>query len=178
MIPRTRILVIICLLAICAIPVLSSASLPMVGFPLKSSPAEGPYQDDEFSESANLSIYALSNTTIPNGTTLLELKSTQQQISKMKVSPEFYPVASNINAFLYYTGKAGTEYNEAKTLTSSPYSPVDQDSGQFTDADTYYSAAKTVWERIKARYPDVTLYTMPKTTNLPSNGGYSLSGLW
>ncbi len=150
----------------------------MVGFPLTPSPSEGPYQDEQFLERSNTSIYGLSNTTLPNGTSLLELKSVQQQISKMKISPDLYPLASNINAFLYYTGKAGTEYNEANSLASSPYSPVDLNGGQFTDADMYYSAAKTVWERIKGHYPDVTLYTMPKTTNLPSTSGYSLSGLW
>jgi len=189
MITKTRILAFISLLAICAIPVCSAANLPMIGFPLKPAHAEGPYQDEQFLEKANLSIYALSNTTVPNGTTLLEVQSIQQQISKMNISPKLYPVASNINAFLYYTGKAGNEYSAAMSLSSSQFSPVGPDSSQFQDADMYYSAAKTVWGRIQNIYPDVTLYTLSGTTDTTSYNGNTLyapvssphgaySGLW
>jgi hypothetical protein len=174
MIPRTRILAFICLLAICAIPVYSAASLPMVGFTLKPSPAAGPYQDEEFLEKANISIYALSNTTVPNGTTLLEVQSIQQQISKLNISPGLRPVALNINAFLYYTGRAGTEYSLAKSLSGSQYSPVAPDSSQFNDANMYYSAAKTVWGRIQNLYPEVTLYTLSGTTDTTSYNGDTL----
>jgi hypothetical protein len=152
--------ILICLIALCAIPVYSSASLPMVGFPLKPSPEDGPYQDDEFIEKANTSIYSLSNKTVPTGLTLRDLQSVQQQLSKMSISPEFYDEASTINAFLYYTTKAGDEYDDAMTLSNSPYSPVTEDSAMFNDANEYYLAAKNVWEKIKSRYPDVTLYTM------------------
>ncbi|MFH0966325.1 MAG: hypothetical protein V1862_01390 [Methanobacteriota archaeon] len=176
MIPRRKVFIILCLFAFCAIPVYTSASLPMVGFPLKPSPAEGPYQDVAFLEKANMSIYALSNTSIPNGTTLLDLKSIQQQISKMNISPELYPLASNINAFLYYTGKAGTEYSDAMSLSSSPFSPIDQNNGLFSDAEMYYSAATSVWNRIKAQYPDVTLYTMHITTDQSSYSSSLMGG--
>jgi hypothetical protein len=177
MISRTRILVIICLLALCAIPVYTSAGVMLVGFPLKPSPTEGPYQDNEFMAKANATIYGLSNGTVPNGTALLEVTSTQQQLSKMKISPEFYPVASTINDFLFYTSKAGREYSQAMSLTSSIFSPVSGDSSQFNDANEYYAAAQAAWAQIKHLYPDVTLYTMSggggTLHDISSESGYS-----
>lgn len=189
MISSAKIFVIICLCTICALPVYSSASLPMVPFTLKSPGAEGPYQDQEFLEKANMSIYALSNTTVPNGTTLREVQSVQMQLSKMKVSPELYPVANNINSFLYYTGKAGDAFSESSSMTESQFSPVSQSNAMTDEANMYYSAAKAVWERVKYLYPDVTLYTMTGGSDAPSYSTGSLyspvsgphgaySGLW
>lgn len=187
MISRTTLLLIICICAVCALP-MQVSSLPMVGFSLKPSPASGPYQDNEFLEKANTTIYGLSNQSIPTGTALRDLQSVQQELSKMSISPKLYPVASDINAFLYYTSKAGDEYSDASSLGGSPYSPVVSDSSIFGDATEYYQAAKKTWEHIKARYPGVTLYTMTQPssdlgnddTNIysydtPSHGH---SGLW
>ena len=50
---RNKIFVLFCLCAICILPICSSAALPLVNFPLKPSPSEGPYQDTEFLEKAN-----------------------------------------------------------------------------------------------------------------------------
>jgi hypothetical protein len=147
------------------LPVISSAGLPMVGFSLKPSPAEGPYQDAEFLEQANMTIYSLSNQSVPTGTPLRDLQTVQQKLSKMSISPEQYSFASDVNAFLYYTGKAGNEYGDAISLTNSPYSPVGMDGAQYAEANNYYLAAKTVWERIKDHYPDVTLYTLSESSD-------------
>jgi len=172
MFDKNKILLIICLIAVCVLPVCSSAGLPMVQFPLKPSPAEGPYQDEEFFKQADAIIYSLSNQTIPTGTTLLDLKSVQQTISKMSISPALYTKAQNVNAFLFYTGKAGTAYNEAVSLTHSPFSPVPQDGSEYSEADTYYSAAQKMWEKIKNDYPDVTLYTMKAKTEETTDSVY------
>lgn len=157
-----KIFALFCLCAICVLPVSSSAALPFVGVSLKPSPAVGPYQDDAFLEKANETISAFSNQTVPNGTDLLELQSTQQQLAKMKISPKFYPVASEINAFLYYTGKTGGMYADALSMTASNNIPKSQGNSQIAEANTYYTAATETWDQIKDMYPNVTLYTMPK----------------
>ncbi len=142
----------------------------MVMFPLKPSPEIGPYQDDEFLELANETIYGLSNQTIPNGTLLREFQTTQQILAKMSISPELFPTAERINAYLYYTAKAGNEYSEALSFYSKPYSPVYMDESQISEAKQYQAAGQIIWNRIKDLYPGVTPYrleyaTKPFSTN-------------
>jgi hypothetical protein len=164
MITRKRILVILCLLAFGVIPLYTSASVPGVNYPLKASSAEGPYQDDEFLQKANEMISPLSNLAVPNGTYLLNLKTAQQQMSKMKISPDLYPVASDINDFLYFTGKTGDYYADALTLMSN--TNVAAGDTQLGEAQYYYKTASAIWDRIKDRYPGVTLYKLPENAVL------------
>ncbi len=171
MINRTALLIIIGLCAVCLLPLQASA-LPMVGFSLKPSPASGPYQDKDFLDQANTTIFGLSNKTLPTGTTLLELRTAQGKLSKMNISPALYSNATDINAFIYYTWKAGDEYEDASSLGGSYYSPVTSDSALYDDATEYYQAAKTTWDKIKTRYPGATLYTMP-VQNTGSGDGAS-----
>ncbi|PKL60921.1 MAG: hypothetical protein CVV33_00220 [Methanomicrobiales archaeon HGW-Methanomicrobiales-4] len=138
----------ICIITICAFTI-HATSLPMVTFPLKPSPEAGPYQDEEFLEEVNETIYGLSNQTIPNGTALRELQTKQQMLSKMSISPELYPTATQINAYLYYTTKAGTEYSDAMSFYTRPYSPVYEDESLIGEAQEYQAASKTIWNRIK-----------------------------
>ncbi|HWQ63976.1 MAG TPA: hypothetical protein VN429_06130 [Methanospirillum sp.] len=189
MINRTALLLILGLCAVCLLPLQASA-LPMVGFSLKPSPASGPYQDKDFLEQANKTIYGLSNKTLPTGTALTDLRTVQGKISKMNISPSLYSNATDINAFIYYTWKSGDEYEDASSLGDSFYSPVTSDSSLYDDANEYYEAAKTTWDRIKSRYPGATLYTMPKpSTVIADTGSYdpythgstnkgARSGLW
>jgi hypothetical protein len=165
MMDRNKILLIVSLVVVCALPVCTSAGLPMVQFPLKASPAQGPYQDDAFFAKGDKLITSLSNTSVPSGTALLDLISTQQTISRMSISPALHAKAQNVNDFLFYTGKAGTYYSDASSLTHSPYSPISQGEAGLDDANIYYSAAKQVWERIKDDYPGVTLYTLGASSN-------------
>jgi len=137
-----------------------AVALPSVMFPLKPSPANGPYQDSEFLELANETIYGLSNTTIPNGTSLRELQSTQQKLARMNVSPGFYPTAKQINAYLYYASKSGDELSDALNLADKPYSPVYRDVTMISEARKYQAASQTVWNQIKAMYPGVVPYTL------------------
>jgi hypothetical protein len=160
MVNQQKFLLIICIIALCILPISTSASLPMVGSPLKAPVSSGPYQDELFLETVNSTMYSLSNQTVPQGALLLDVKSVQRKISTMSLSPDLYPVASDVNAFLYYTGKAGSEYGDALSITTSLSSPVSQDNTEFDEATRYYEAATEVWERIKEMYPDVTLYTL------------------
>lgn len=160
MIRRTTLFLVACAFVVCMLPLSASASLPLVGFPLKES-TTGPYDDEKFLDEANTTIQGLSNQSLPTGTALRSLQSQQMEWSKMKISPELYPEAEKINAFIYYTVKAGDEYDDANIFGDKPYSPVSENSALYREAESYYQAAKTVWEKIKGRYPGVTMYTMP-----------------
>jgi|GEM_PF-903445 len=142
-----------------------AAALPTVMYPLKPSPANGPYQDSEFLELANETIYGLSNTTIPNGTSLRELQSTQQRLAKMNISPGLYPTAKQINAYLYYASKSGDELSDALSLADKPYSPVYRDDTMISEARKYQVASQTVWSLIKSLYPGVVPYTLSSQVN-------------
>jgi len=150
-------LIALIIIGICTPPL---AALPTVLFPLKPSPAVGPYQDAEFLDLANETIFGLSNQTIPNGTTLRELQTTQQQLAKMSVSPGFYPRARQINAYLYYTSKAGDEYSDAMILASKPYSPQYQDESVLIEAQQYQTASLLMWNQIKDFYPGLNPYRL------------------
>ena len=145
------------------------ASLPIVMYPLKPSPLIGPYQDSEFLEISNETILGLSNQTIPNGTALRELQTTQQKLANMKISPELYPMAKKINAYLYYSAKAGDEASDAMSLADKPYSPEYTDCTVNLQAKIYQNASKTIWNQIQDLYPNVTSYTLrPTATPDPS----------
>ncbi len=133
-------------------------------FPLKPSPATGPYQDAEFLDIANETIYGLSDQTVPNGTLLRELQTTQQQLAKMSISPELYPRARKINAYLYYTSKAGDEFSDAMSLASKPYSPAYNDDSVLNDAKQYQTASQVIWNQIAYLYPGVIPYRLETAT--------------
>lgn len=139
---------------------LSVSALVIVGSPLKPSPSQGPYQDEEFLALANDTIYTYTNGTVPNGTDLLILSTTQKQLSRMNISPELHPEATQINAFLYYTAKASEEFEDALSITGKPYSPQYRDTTAYADAYAYQNASRVVWEKIKDRYPGIVPYKL------------------
>ncbi|MFH0968138.1 MAG: hypothetical protein V1862_10695 [Methanobacteriota archaeon] len=166
---------LICIITICAFTI-HATSLPMVTFPLKPSPDTGPYQDEEFLEEANTMIYSLSNQTMPNGTELLNLLSMQQKLAKMNVSPSLYPKAKQINAYLYYSAKAGYNNVDAMMLTTAPWSPVYHDTSRLNEALKYQDASQVMWNQIKDMYPDVIPYKL--STFDDNTIQISDSGLW
>lgn len=135
-----------------------ASSLPTILFPLKDSPATGPYQDDEFLALATSTIYGLSNATIPNGTELRDLQSIQQKLAKMNISPDFYEKARKINAYLYYTAQAGDAYSDAMSLSGKAYSPVYEDPSALSEVQEYQAASKTMWNQIQDLFPGVEPY--------------------
>lgn len=156
-------LFLIGIITLCACTIQAS-SLPTVLFPLKSSPDTGPYQDEEFLKLANETIYGLSNQTIPNSTALRELQTTQQILSKMSISPELYPKAKQINAYLYYTAKSGNEYADAMSFYSKPYSPMYKNKSLISEAQEYQQASQIIWSQIQDLYPGVTPYRLETST--------------
>ncbi len=135
-----------------------ATSLPTIMYPLKESPESGPYQDDEFMAIATDEIYSLSNATIPTGTELLNLQSTQQKLASMNISPEFYDEARKINAYLYYTAQAGEAYSDAMSLSGKAYSPTYEDPSAMAEVQEYQGASQTMWNQIQDLFPDVIPY--------------------
>ena len=160
-IPVQAFLIALIIIGICTI---HAAALPTVMFPLKPSPDTGPYQDSEFLEMTNETIYSLSDQTIPNDTALLDLQTTQQKLAKMSISQQLYPTAKQINAYLYYTAKAGNEYADAMSFYSKPYSPVYKDESQISEARQYQAASQVIWNQIQNLYPGVTPYRLETST--------------
>jgi hypothetical protein len=141
-----------------ALCVAHAASLPTILFPLKESPNTGPYQDDQFMALASSAIYGLSNATIPNGTELRDLQTTQQKLAKMNISPDFYEKARKINAYLYYTAQAGDAYSDAMSLSGKAYSPVYEDQAALSEVQEYQAASTTMWNQIQDLFSNVTPY--------------------
>lgn len=153
---------------------LSVSALVIVGSPLKPSPPQGPYQDEEFLDLAHDTIFTYTNETLPNGTDLLMLSTIQKQLSRMNISPELHPEATQINAFLYYAAKTGEEFEDALSITGKAYSPAYRDTSVYADAYAYQNASRVVWERIKERYPGIVPYKLtipskPFSTNEDPN---------
>ena len=88
----------------------------------------------------------------------------QQKLSQMSISPQLYPNAKKINAYLYYTAKAGTDYSDALNFYSKPYSPVYMDESQISGAKQYQAAAQIIWNQIKDLYPGVIPYRLEYTS--------------
>ncbi len=135
-----------------------AASLPTILYPLKESPKTGPYQDEQFMALATDTIYSFSNATIPNGTELRDLQTTQQRMASMNISPDFYQKARKINAYLYYTAQAGDAYSDAMSLSGKAYSPVYNDPSAMSEVQEFQGASKTMWNQIQDLFPNVTPY--------------------
>jgi hypothetical protein len=166
-------IILIGIVSLCAFTI-HAAAFPIVTFPLKPSPESGPYEDEKFLELANMTIYSLSNQTIPNGTALGNLQTTQQKLSRMNISPELHPTATYINDYLYYASKAGAEYSDALSLATSIYSPVYRNEGLLGEAKTYQAASQTIWNRIKDLYPGVIPYTISFPVTSTSSTEYDV----
>lgn len=126
-------------------------------YPLKPSPSTGPYDDKKFMDYANAQITGFSGKVIPSeGIDLLNLKSTQIQLSRMNISPAFYPKASLINVYLYKIGNTGETYGTTKMMTNHPYTLGSLDPEQYTKARGYYDDAMESWNNISDLFPNAT----------------------
>ncbi len=139
-------------------------------FPLKPSCPTGPYDDQKFMDLATIQINGFSEKMLPTeGTDLLNLKSTQLQISRMNISPDFYPRASLVNAYLYKLNQAGEMYGTTKRLTDHPSTLGSPVFDQYSKARSYYNDAMETWNQIKDLFPKVVPPALPDPT-LPIQG--------
>ena len=139
-------------------------------FPLKSPSPTGPYEDHKFMNTVTTQINGLSGKMLPTeGTDLLNLKSTQFQISRMNISPDLYPRASLINAYLYKLNQAGETYGTTKRLTDHPSTLGNPVYDPYSKARSYYNDAMETWSDIKDLFPGNVPPTLPDPT-LPIQG--------
>jgi hypothetical protein len=144
-------------------------------FPLKPSSSTGPYDDQKCMDMATTQINVFSGKMLPTeGTDLLNLKSTQMQISRMNISPDFYPRASLINAYLYKLNQAGETYGTTKRLTDHPSTLGSPVYDQYSKARSYYNDAMEIWGDIKDLFPKAVPPTLPDPT-LPIRGSKEVS---
>lgn len=131
-------------------------------YALKPSPAIGPYDDQKFLNNSTAIITKLSGKIIPiEGPDLLNLKSEQIQLSRLNISPDFYPEATKINAYLFKIFQAGETYGTSKRLTDHPDSLGSPVYDQYTKARSYYSDAMDIWADIKNIFPNTKPPVLP-----------------
>ncbi|HWQ68158.1 MAG TPA: hypothetical protein VN372_14980 [Methanospirillum sp.] len=127
---------------------------------LKQPVAGVEYKDDAFRADATEVIESLSNRTVPTGRENSQVYGAYSRLRGMSVSPEFYPAAYDMVAFLYYTAKAGEAYEEFHQKQNSMSSITNGDE-YYQLAENYYEAANVYWDALKAQFPSVTVYTLP-----------------
>jgi len=131
-------------------------------YALKPSPVSGPYNDQKFMDLATSILTNLSGKVIPiEGVELLNLKSNQIQLSRMNISPEFYPQATKINSYLLKICQAGETYSTTKTLTDHPNTLGSPVYDQYTKARSNYSDAMALWADIKDLFPKIKQPILP-----------------
>ncbi|WP_146201114.1 hypothetical protein [Methanospirillum lacunae] len=131
-------------------------------YPLKPSPSIGPYDDQKFLNNSTAILTKLSGKIIPiEGPDLLNLKSEQIQLSRLNISPDFYPEATKINAYLFKISQAGETYGTSKRLTEHPDTLGSPVYDQYTKARSYYSDAMEIWTDIKDLFPNTKPPVLP-----------------
>lgn len=153
----------------------------MIPFSMKEPSADQPYNDEAFKAEADSLVQKTLNSTVPTGTTLSEISDGYYRLIMENVSPEFLDFANNIVGYLYYTSKAGATYEDFHEYVNSVSKSTDG-SEYYTIADQYRQVAAEFWNRIKDKYPNATMYTLPDANDpmpeeVESTGGNTLKGL-
>jgi hypothetical protein len=139
-----------------------TASIDELAYALKPSPAVGPYDDTLFMTSATEQITGLSGKVIPyDGPELLNLKSSQIQLSRMNISADFHSNATQINEYLFKIVSAGETYGTTKTLTDHPNTLGNPEYDPYTKARATYTDAMMVWSNISPMFPNATPPKLP-----------------
>ncbi len=141
----------------------------------------GPYNDEVFMKEATKVIGMISNTTVPTGSVLGELTDTYYRLIMEDVSPDLFPLANNIVAYIYYSSMAGTVYEDYHTYLNSVSKSTDG-SEYYAVADQYRQVSAEYWDKIKDSFPNMTMYTLPAAdapmpTNNEDQEGKTLKGL-
>ncbi|MDD1729447.1 MAG: hypothetical protein LUQ50_10290 [Methanospirillum sp.] len=134
-------------------------------YPLNPSPSTGPYDDQKFMDIATTQIMGFSGKTLPTeGNELLNLKSVQMELSRMNISPDFYPRASLVNAYLYNLSQAGDAYGTTKSLTDHPSTLGSPIYDQYSKARGIFANALKTWSEIKDLFPKAIPPSLPDPT--------------
>jgi len=148
---------------------------------MKGSSDAKPYNDEAFMTEAKDIVKKISNSTVPTGTKLSEVTDAYYRLIMENVSPEFFANANNVVAYLYYTSKAGTTYEDFHSYLNS-VSKTTGGSEYYTVADQYRQASAESWNKIQDQFPNMTMYTLPDSSSpMPSEEadqqGDTLEGL-
>jgi len=127
---------------------------------MKAPSDANPYNDEAFKSEAEKIIGKISNSSVPTGTKLSEVTDAYYRLIMENVSPDLYPNAHNIAAYLYYTSKAGETYTDYHAYLKSVSKTTDG-SEYYTVADQYRQVAAEFWNKIKDLYPNMTMFTLP-----------------
>ena len=119
-----------------------------------------PYNDEAFMSEAEKNIGKISNSSVPTGTKLSEVTDAYYRLIMENVSPELFPNAHNIVAYLYYTSMAGEVYEDYHEYINSVSKTTDG-SEYYTVADQNRQVAAEFWNKIKDLYPNMTMFTLP-----------------
>ena len=79
---------------------------------MKAPSDANPYNDEAFKSEAEKIIGKISNSSVPTGAKLSEVTDAYYRLIMENVSPELFPNAHNIVAYLYYTSMAGEVYED------------------------------------------------------------------
>lgn len=142
-------------------------TLPQVQLPLAPPAQEAPFDDDEFFDRANTTIYTICNgQTLPVGkmnTAVHDsLAGTYYTLIRMNISQEQYPRAEEIVSFLSYTLTLSEKYQDYES-EQNKFSPVDMGITPYEDLVPWYDAAAGVWKKISKEYPGAKMYGMPSS---------------
>ncbi|MDD1724626.1 MAG: hypothetical protein LUQ07_05810 [Methanospirillum sp.] len=149
---------------------------------MKNSSDAKPYEDESFLKDAGEVIGKISNSSVPTGSKLSEVTDAYYRLIMDNVSPELFPKADNIVAYIYYTSQAGSAYTDFNDYKKSVSKSTDG-SEYYTVADQYYKKSGEYWDKIKDLYPNQSMYTLPAASDeMPSeeelsNQGNTLKGL-
>ncbi len=119
-----------------------------------------PYNDEAFMNEAEKIIGKISNSSVPTGTKLSEVTDAYYRLIMENVSPELFPNAHNIVAYLYYTSMAGEVYEDYHEYMNSVSKTTDG-SEYYMVADQNRQVAAEFWNKIKDLYPNMTMFTLP-----------------
>ena len=140
-------------------------TLPQVQLPLAPPAQEEPYDDDDFFERANTTVYRICDgNPLPvgkmNNAFHDSLAGTYYTLIRMNISQEQYPQAEEVVSFLSYTLTLAEKYQDYET-EQNKFSPVNIGVTPYGELVPWYNAAAGIWKKLSKEYPDAKMYGMP-----------------
>ena len=140
------------------VPGLCSAASDPSTMPLTLNPnASAPYDDDKFLQIVTPVIKGLTDTKL-NISERTDVESVYYSAVAMKVSPDFYPVASNVTRLLFYLASSSETYEELEKDSGLGTHNDDVKDSLKAQADADYRVAEDAWRGLSMVYPNSTLF--------------------
>lgn len=159
LIPHFLSATVILALLFCGMAV-ADTQLPDIPADLKSPDPSGSYDDDAFMDEAGQVIRRISGQSVPVGMDRAEVYGAYLRLREKNVSPDLYPVAGEISRYIYYTAKAGKEYEGYRDLVDMLVI-TGRESDLYDAAERYHTAALSSWKNLTGIYPGLNPWTLP-----------------